>query len=329
MTELVPLSDPFARLDWMLAQDPRLASVNTKDTYRLALRQFDSWRAGQPFSKLLVEQYSAQLQALGLAPNSVNLKLAAIRWFARRLADQVDEHQLPPGADYQEFERRRDELLRRLSRVAGIQNIKGERVRPGRAIRAGEIAALMQACAADPAPAGVRDGALIAIATLTGLRRAELVSLNVESFTSTEDSAEEGELLVRGKGNKERVAYIYHGAVYALADWLALRGYEPGPLFVAINKGGKIQAGHRLSVRALHDIFQKRARQAGVEKLTTHDFRRTFAGNLLDAGVDLATTQALLGHASPITTSLYDRRGERVRRQAVQKLFVPYPRRVG
>jgi len=47
----------------------------------------------------------------------------------------------------------------------------------------------------------------------------------------------------------------------------------------------------------------------------------------LDAGVDLSTVQNLLGHASPITTSIYDRRGERVRRKAVQKLFIPYSRR--
>jgi integrase len=110
----------------------------------------------------------------------------------------------------------------------------------------------------------------------------------------------------------------------ALADWLVIRGEEPGPLFVAINKGESLQPGHRLSVQALHKTLLKRAKEAEGEKLTWHDFRRTFAGNLLDAGIDLATVQVLMGHSSPLTTSIYDRRGERVRRKAVQKLFVPY-----
>ena len=50
-------------------------------------------------------------------------------------------------------------------------------------------------------------------------------------------------------------------------------------------------------------------------------------GGLLDPGIDLAIVQLLMGHASPVTTSIYDRLGERVWRNAVQKLFVPYMRR--
>jgi len=221
----------------------------------------------------------------------------------------------------------RDELLRLLSRIAGIADVKGKRVRPGRSIRDGEFAALMKVCADDTSPAGIRDAAIIALVALTGMRRAEIVALNQEDFRREDDNGE-GVLKIKGKGNQERIGYVYNGAANALADWLIIRGEDPGPLFIAINKGGVLQHGHRLSIRAAHKILIKRAKQAGLEKLTWHDFRRTFAGNLLDVGVDLATVQVLLGHSSPVTTSLYDRRGERVRRKAVQKLFIPYNRRL-
>jgi site-specific recombinase XerD len=173
----------------------------------------------------------------------------------------------------------------------------------------------------------MRDGAIIALTALTGLRRGELIALDYASVELSERDDAGGALIVRGKGNKDRKAFIYSGAALAMADWLTVRGHEPGSLFVPINKGGVLQLGKRLGRESLRKMLNKRVIQAGIDSLTWHDFRRTFAGNLLDAGVDLATVQALMGHSSPVTTSRYDRRGEQVRRRAVQKLFVPYVRR--
>jgi len=104
---------------------------------------------------------------------------------------------------------------------------------------------------------------------------------------------------------------------------------DDGPLFYAINKGGKVLTGHGVSDEALAQMLAKRAGQAGLSgSITWHDFRRTFAGNLLDNGVDLVTVQKLMGHSSPTTTSNYDRRGEEVKRRAVRSLHVPYRKRV-
>jgi site-specific recombinase XerD len=64
-----------------------------------------------------------------------------------------------------------------------------------------------------------------------------------------------------------------------------------------------------------------------VKPLTWHDFRRSFAGNLLDNGHDLVTVQKLMGHVSPTTTSNYDRRGEEAKRRASRSLHVPHHRR--
>jgi site-specific recombinase XerC len=73
---------------------------------------------------------------------------------------------------------------------------------------------------------GARDAALLELLYGCGLRRAEVVALDLADY----DHAD-GSLRVRGKGNKERRAYLAAGAQAALDDWLQLRGDTPGPLF--------------------------------------------------------------------------------------------------
>ena len=70
----------------------------------------------------------------------------------------------------------------------------------------------------------------------------------------------------------------------------------------------------------------KRREEAGLKPFSPHDLRRTFAGDLLDAGVDLSTVQDLMGHANPATTKVYDRRDDRRKREAAARVRVPYGR---
>lgn len=254
----------------------------------------------------------------GKSPNTINRALAAIRWWARRIEDLAYE---AAGLDKEQ----REEIVLQASRVAKVKDVTGERSQRGRHITQGELRSLMGTCATDPSPAGVRDAAIIALAWATGARRSEVAGLELRDYTPNGES--EGDIVTRGKGDRVRKVYVYNGAAHALADWLVMRGDEPGLLFYAINKGGKVQHGHGLSGEALAQMLAKRAMRADVKDLTWHDFRRTFAGNLLDKGVDLVTTQKLLGHSTPTTTSQYDRRGEEVKRRAVQNLHVPYARR--
>jgi site-specific recombinase XerC len=209
--------------------------------------------------------------------------------------------------------------------MRAIERIKGDtgtREAAGRNVAPGEIVALMQACANDPTATGARDAAMIAIAKGTGCRRAEIAGMRYEGMTTGED----GKVIVKivGKRNKERKLYVKNGALQALQDWLAIRGADPGPMFYAINKGGRVLAGHGLTTTALDSILIKRSKEAGVKDLDWHDLRRTVVGELLDAGADIVTVAGIVGHSNVATTQRYDRRGDRARDKAAELISVPY-----
>ena len=155
-----------------------------------------------------------------------------------------------------------------------------------------------------------------------GLRRAEVVSLTLESF-----NAENGALVLTGKRNKQRTAYISIGALEAVRDWLAIRGSVGSALFVAINKGGKLDTSKGINSQAIYNMLAKRAQDARIKNFSPHDMRRTFVSDLLDAGADSATVAKMAGHANVQTTARYDRRPEDIKRKAASLLHVPYQRR--
>ena len=118
------------------------------------------------------------------------------------------------------------------------------------------------------------------------------------------------------------VALHYSGC---LLDWLSVRGDDPGPLFVSINRGGRL--GGSLTAQAVYNVLVKRGAAAKIPGFSPHDLRRTFISDLLDAGADITTVAKLAGHANVATTARYDRRGDRAKRKAVDLLSIPYTRR--
>ena len=79
-----------------------------------------------------------------------------------------------------------------------------------------------------------------------------------------------------------------------------------------------------MTTQALLFRLRRRCQQAGVQRCSPHDLRRSFVSGLLDRGVDLGTVQDLAGHADPKTTRPYDRRGDEVRREGAAQLHVPF-----
>jgi site-specific recombinase XerD len=208
-------------------------------------------------------------------------------------------------------------------RAANLKTVRAEPLLRGRALKPGEIIALLRACENDPSPLGARDGALLCVLAGAGLRRSEVVKLDLSDY-----DPESGALTVRGgKGNKDRLTYLADGAEAALADWLLVRGHLAGPLFCPIRRGGHLQPEKHMVAQSVLDILATRATEAGVAPFSPHDLRRTFISELLEAGADISVAQKLAGHASVTTTTKYDRRGEAAKRKAVGLMHLPYQRR--
>ncbi|HEX3560390.1 MAG TPA: tyrosine-type recombinase/integrase [Pyrinomonadaceae bacterium] len=250
-----------------------------------------------------IESLRARMQDARLSSSSINGTLAALKGVAR----QAFALRMLAAEEYQ--------LIRE------VRGVRGSRTQAGRALAVTEVAALLDACVRDPCrAAGARDAALVALLAGAGLRRAEAVSLRVEDYRARSHA-----LRVHGKGDKERVVYFDDGgARKALLAWLEVRGAEPGPMLTPVDRAGHVQVRH-LTGEAVYKALRKRAREASVtRRFSPHSLRRFFATRLLDEGAGLGEVSGLLGHASVVTTAIYDRRGERARREASRLISLPY-----
>ena len=139
-----------------------------------------------------------------------------------------------------------------------------------------------------------RDTAIMEVFYSSGLRLAELASLNVADVDLYTESVR-----VLGKGRKERVCPVGAPALEAVSRYRAAANVQSGPLF--INKTRR-----RISPRSIWLILKRYLRHTSIPiSLSPHKLRHSFATHLLDAGADLRSVQALLGHASLSTTQIY------------------------
>lgn len=207
-------------------------------------------------------------------------------------------------------------------RVRDVKGARASRELAGRDVERDELAAILKVCRNDASPAGARDAAMFALAASCGLRRCEIARLKISDVRISS----EGDIELRfiGKGDKERTAYIFNGALKAMWKWLEIRTMSAGALFCSIDKVGRMNLSHHMSTVAVHKRFAQRCADAGVEHVRLHDLRRTWVGEMLDAGADIVTVATLAGHSDVRTTQRYDRRPSAVRRAAACKVQVPY-----
>ena len=204
-------------------------------------------------------------------------------------------------------------------RAVDLPGVKGTTLPAGRALSPGEIRALFEACA-DGTPGGARDAGMLGTLYGAGLRRSECVALDLADYEPST-----GALAVReGKGRKARFAYLPAGGRAAMDAWIEVRGDEPGPLLCPVRKDGLVIVRRMTPQAVLYALRKRQGMAPGVAPFSPHDLRRTFIGDLLDAGADLAAAQRLAGHAQVGTTARYDRRPEEMKRRAAELLHVPF-----
>lgn len=165
----------------------------------------------------------------------------------------------------------------------------------------------------------LRNRALMEFLYSTGVRVSELASLNVKDIEMGKQ-----ELIVYGKGSKERKVYLTDNAKFYLKRYLRCRleqeklteeELENRPLFVSCSK-----PFNRLTVAGIQYMLRSLGRQAHVENVHPHRFRRTIATDLLSRGMPIEQVKEYLGHEKLDTTMIYCT----VKEQNVRESFRKY-----
>jgi len=263
-----------------------LTSEKTRQAYATALVDFLSWTVGrsEPLSKPLVEAWRAHLLARGLSVSSVNQRLSAVRLLFRQAAER--------GALTAED----------AFRLASVPNVKQGGQRLGHWLTEAEAGKLLGVPDSETR-LGMRDRAILALLVACGLRRDELVRLELRHLQVRDDR---WVLLdMEGKGRRIRTVPVPLWVKRILDRWIEAGEIRGGPLFRPLRKGGALGPATPLSEDLIYTLVRRSGAAIGHPDLTPHDLRRTCAKLCRKAGGELEQIQLLLGHASIQTTERY------------------------
>lgn len=269
-------------IDRFTAHLAAMRSAHTAKSYAADLAQLSSSLGGQ--MDLTPPKLRAYLRQYGGSPVTRARKLSALRSFVRFLREAGRIEGDPTEALEAPFRRKR--LPKALSQH--------------------QAEAMLDQQPHSAAPE--RDRALLELMYAAGLRAAEVVAVNLGDL-----DLPRGQVHVRGKGNKERMALFGEPARQAIEAYLPKRGSTDPALFVG-------PQGKRLTTRTVQNVVKRWAVQAGLPPDTSpHTLRHSFATHLLDGGADLKSVQQLLGHESLATTQVYTHVSVERLREAVLK----------
>ena len=235
----------------------------------------DNWFAVQSEH---IRRYSMALRAKQLSGRTISLKLSCIRSLykflkAKNITEQAHYH----------------------NPAQGIKGPKFARPLP-KNLDVDQMARLLEI--PDDDPLAIRDKAMMELMYSSGLRISELVGTNTQDINTRS-----GEILVRGKGAKERLIPVGSKALEALKKWLAVRplfmGSDEHAIFLSSKKS-------RISVRQVRLRMQEWGIKQGISsQVHPHKLRHSFASHILESSGDLRAVQELLGHSSLSATQVY------------------------
>ena len=280
------------------ARDSRAPiSANTRRAYEAALRGFDG--SMHPETDGGIAAYLTGLYEGGRSPASAVMAVSALRFRAKRQGRPS-----PVGAEaaqaMAEFRRLASERGR--GKVAGMGWEEADRA----AAMAGETGT----------PAGLRDAAIVAVASDALLRVSEVSALDVADVNLDEQTV----LIRRGETDREGVVQFLGGpTAERIRAWLAGSGITQGALFRAFYKGGRLREG-RLTERSVRSIIARWGSAAGAEgRVSGHSLRVGGAQSLASAGASLAEMQAAGRWRSPAMPGRYAQE-QPAERDAVKRL---------
>lgn len=295
--------DPLLRSFLRYMKEVRLSSDHTVESYRMDIEQFaqavmkTDLRTG-PADWASVDQYSARefvvfLQQEKMARSSLMRKRAALRSFFRFMVREGILQSNP----FKDLSRIRTE--KRLPKYMSVKEVGALLDAPDAYWAAASARKLVRS--EDGAEFScARDKAILEVIYSGGLRISEALGLNLEQVDLIS-----GVMRVLGKGRKTRLCALGRPAIRALTEYLKIRrlwtadSRSSAPLFLCQN-------GTRLTPRSFQRNFKNYLMQAGLPPdMTPHKLRHSFATHLLDAGADLRSVQALLGHENLSTTQIY------------------------
>lgn len=244
-----------------------------------------------------IQSILKKLKSEGLAPSTINVYLACLKGVAK----EAWSSDLMPQSAY--------------LKISSMTAIRYERLPVGRSLSYRECKRLLATCD-DGTVVGKRDKAILAMMMGCGLRRAEVVELNLQNWDSRTLS-----IRLIGKGNKERKVFLPTDLESIVKDWISVRGETEGPMFPRLKPGTTDLFDRKhMNPCSIYRLLQGRSFKASLRGLTPHDLRRTFATRMLENGCDLFLLQRAMGHSTVATTARYDRRGERSREKVCRNL---------
>jgi integrase/recombinase XerD len=264
-------------------------STDTAAGYRRGATKFLQWLEQREPTANAIRTWKADLLKTN-KPAAVNAWLAGVRSFFTWLAEAG---QIP---------------FNPTQSIKGATR-KGTKKRHARqALTNNEVKRLLDQ-PAKTTPEGARDYAMLALMLYTAARGIELHRADLEDLTTQGGKLA---LLVQGKGHteKDEVLVLIGNAESAMRDWLAIRGNEPGALFVSMSNRTK---NERLSRRALRDIVTRYFRAAGVHgNKTTHSLRHTAITSAIRHGAPAEKVRGMSRHSSLDTLMIYYHETDRI-----------------